>query len=300
MVASIEIFLPWSPFVSHFRAKKKLSIITMWLKQVCPIFERVDLLIFSETSTATQNYLDFSSRRSSTWVWPECMMIRGKKSLPHQIGFKDVTSLTSFLSQTLRVLLHTAMMHDGAFVTVFPIFLSQPRAFPRAAGETNIFIMATTSLRASNKDLWIRPTVLSWLFPILVTICELLFKSYRWRSIANLEARDEAKKQKTQKSKKSDQTQGYDMAVAFLLTMRSFKWILATRTSMATIIRFAFDGRLDFAPSSTGLDDVTYAIPFSYCVTGTTLCLDTPVAPLLYSFGSRSNSLRFLLAQCCQ
>ena len=56
-----------------------------------------------------------------------------------------------YLSQTLRVLLYTAMMHDGAFVTEFPILPSQPLAFPRAAGETNIFIMATTSLRASKQ-----------------------------------------------------------------------------------------------------------------------------------------------------
>ena len=33
-----------------------------------------------------------------------------------------------------------------------------------------------------NRDFWIRPTDLSWHFPILVTICEVLFKSYRGRS----------------------------------------------------------------------------------------------------------------------
>ena len=61
-------------------------------------------------------------------------------------------------------------------------------------------------LELQNKDPWIRPTYLSWHFPILGTICELPFKNYRGRSIANLEARYEAQKQKTQKNKKSDQT----------------------------------------------------------------------------------------------
>ena len=41
---------------------------------------------------------------------------------------------------------HCVMMHDGAFVTVFTILLSQPRAFPRGAGEHNIFIMANRLL----------------------------------------------------------------------------------------------------------------------------------------------------------
>ena len=61
-------------------------------------------------------------------------------------------------------------------------------------------------LELQNKDLWIRPTDLLRHFPILVTIREFPFKNYRGRSIVNLEARDEAKKQKTQENKKSDQT----------------------------------------------------------------------------------------------
>ena len=61
-------------------------------------------------------------------------------------------------------------------------------------------------LGLQNKDLWIRPTDLSWHFPILVTLRELPCNHYRGRSVANWEARDEAKKQKTQKNKeKSDQ-----------------------------------------------------------------------------------------------
>ena len=47
-------------------------------------------------------------------------------------------------------------------------------------------------LEFQNKDLWIRPRDLSWHFSILVTIRELPFKNYRGRSIANVEARDEA------------------------------------------------------------------------------------------------------------
>ena len=33
-------------------------------------------------------------------------------------------------------------------------------------------------LELQNKDLWIRPTDLSWHFPIIVTIRELPFKNY--------------------------------------------------------------------------------------------------------------------------
>ena len=54
------------------------------------------------------------------------------------------------------------------------------------------------------RDLWIRPTDLSWHFPILGTIRELPFKTYRRRALAKLEAKDEAKKQKTQKHNKED------------------------------------------------------------------------------------------------
>ena len=43
---------------------------------------------------------------------------------------------------------------------------------------------------------------------------------------------------------------------------------------MATKIRSVFDKRLHFAFSATGLDDVTYAIPFLICVTGKIFCPD--------------------------
>ena len=56
----------------------------------------------------------------------------------------------------------------------------------------------------------------------LMTIRELPFRSYRGRSNANLDARDEAKKHNvSEKQKVRSNTLGYDMAVAFLLAMRS-------------------------------------------------------------------------------
>ena len=58
-------------------------------------------------------------------------------------------------------------------------------------------------LKLRNKDLWIRPTDMSWNFPILITIREMAFKSYRGRSVEKLKAReklDETKKQKTLKN----------------------------------------------------------------------------------------------------
>ena len=77
-------------------------------------------------------------------------------------------------------------------------------------------------LELQNKDLWIRPTELSWHYPILVTIRELPFKKYCGKSIAILEARDEAKKYKTQKNKKVESnTRGYDLAVTILLAVKS-------------------------------------------------------------------------------
>ena len=63
-------------------------------------------------------------------------------------------------------------------------------------------------LELQNRDLWIRPTDLSWHFPILVTILEMPFKNYRGRSSEKLEAREdkieEAKKQNTLKNRDED------------------------------------------------------------------------------------------------
>ena len=56
-------------------------------------------------------------------------------------------------------------------------------------------------LEVSNTDLWIRPTDLLLQYPMLVTIREMPFRNYRGRSLAKLEARDEAKKQKFLKNR---------------------------------------------------------------------------------------------------
>ena len=56
-------------------------------------------------------------------------------------------------------------------------------------------------LELQNRDLWTRPTDLPWHFPIRVTIREMPFRNYRGRSLAKLEARDEAKKQKILKNR---------------------------------------------------------------------------------------------------
>ena len=59
-------------------------------------------------------------------------------------------------------------------------------------------------LELQNRHLWIRPTDLSWHFPILVTIRQMPFKNYHSRSPAKLKVREdkieEAKKQKIPKS----------------------------------------------------------------------------------------------------
>ena len=58
-------------------------------------------------------------------------------------------------------------------------------------------------LELQNTDLWLRPTDLSWHFPILVTIREMPFKNDRARSPAKLKVREEkieAEKQKIPKN----------------------------------------------------------------------------------------------------
>ena len=59
-------------------------------------------------------------------------------------------------------------------------------------------------LEPQNRDHWLRPTDLSWHFPILMTIREEPSRNYRARSIAKLKTKEdkieEAKKQKTKRS----------------------------------------------------------------------------------------------------
>ena len=58
-------------------------------------------------------------------------------------------------------------------------------------------------LELQNKDLWLRPTDLSWHFPILATIREQPFKNYRSRTAEGWKAKKDkiegAKKNKTKK-----------------------------------------------------------------------------------------------------
>ena len=55
-----------------------------------------------------------------------------------------------------------------------------------------------------NKDLWLRPTDMSWHFPILMTIREEPFKNHRSRTSEKWKAKEdkieEAKKQKIKRS----------------------------------------------------------------------------------------------------
>ena len=63
-------------------------------------------------------------------------------------------------------------------------------------------------LELQSRDLWIRPTDLSWHCPILVTIREMHFRNFRGWSLAKLKAREdkieEARKQKTLKNREED------------------------------------------------------------------------------------------------
>ena len=70
-------------------------------------------------------------------------------------------------------------------------------------------------LKLQHRDLWLRPTDLSWHFLLLVTIRGMPFKSYRARSPAKLKVREdkteEAKKQKIPKN--SDEKRLHQMEV---------------------------------------------------------------------------------------
>ena len=56
-------------------------------------------------------------------------------------------------------------------------------------------------LELQNSDLWLRPTDLSWHFPILMTIREEPFKNCRSRTSEKSKAKfEEAKKQKIKKN----------------------------------------------------------------------------------------------------
>ena len=61
-----------------------------------------------------------------------------------------------------------------------------------------------------NRDLWLRPTDLSWHFPILMTIPEEPFKNYRSRTSEKWKAKeDKIEEAKKQKIKRSDDERNY-------------------------------------------------------------------------------------------
>ena len=61
-----------------------------------------------------------------------------------------------------------------------------------------------------NRDLWLRPTDISWHFPILVTIREEPFKNYRSRTSEKWKAKeDKIEEAKKQKIKRSDDERNY-------------------------------------------------------------------------------------------
>ena len=140
-------------------------------------------------------------------------------------------------------------------------------------------------------------------FLILVTVRELPFNVYRGKSIANLEARNEAMNQKDPENKKVKSNRDTTWQLHFLWAMRSSTKILSTRASMATKRTSVFDGRLHFTISATWLDDVTYAIPFSLLVWQVRhFCLDSLVTLCLIHFaqgprGSRPDRFQFHLQQ---
>ena len=61
-----------------------------------------------------------------------------------------------------------------------------------------------------NKELWLRPTDMSWHFPILMTIREEPFKNHRSRTSEKWEAKeDKIEEAKKQKIKRSDDERNY-------------------------------------------------------------------------------------------
>ena len=83
---------------------------------------------------------------------------------------------------------------------------------------------------------------------------ELPYKNYRGKSIVNFEARDRSEEaEDSGKQEVRSNTQGYDMAVTFLLAMKSSTQIFSTRASMAAKITVVCDGRLHFSISALHL-----------------------------------------------
>ena len=59
-------------------------------------------------------------------------------------------------------------------------------------------------LELQNRDLWLRPTDMSWHFPILITIREESFKNYRSRTAEKWKAKEDKLEEVKKKNKKVD------------------------------------------------------------------------------------------------
>ena len=118
-------------------------------------------------------------------------------------------------------------------------------------------------LDLQNRALWIRPTDLSWHFPVLVTIREMPFRNYRGRSLAKLEARDEAKKQRTVKKRDEE----WDSA-----RWKQSSWTWTTSSSSSAWREWSSDETrersdwqsADWDSSDQASKDSTWQSPFSW------------------------------------
>ena len=118
-------------------------------------------------------------------------------------------------------------------------------------------------LDLQNRALWIRPTDLSWHFPVLVTIREMPFRNYRGRSLAKLEARDEAKKQRTVKKRDEE----WDSA-----RWKQSSWTSTTSSSSSAWREWSSDETrersewqsADWDSSDQASKDSTWQSPFSW------------------------------------
>ena len=61
---------------------------------------------------------------------------------------------------------------------------------PEIAPQDHDVRQSERVLEFENKDFWIRPTDLSWHYPILLTVREIPFKNYRGRSAGKTEVRE--------------------------------------------------------------------------------------------------------------
>ena len=84
-----------------------------------------------------------------------------------------------------------------------------------------------------NKDLWSRPTDMSWHFPILVTIREEPFKNYRSRTSEKWKAKeDKIEEAKKQKIKRSDDGRNYaDWQPSSWSWQQPMTWISSSSSS---------------------------------------------------------------------